>query len=113
MANPAGATPYFEAEDVQHNRLDEFIARGWGRLGPRLLAPVQFRRLGQIADDAEAQGRTLRDLSDRQLLERAQALRARLLREGIAPFARASPQDRMWSSDPAYPQPAFRRLRRV
>ena len=67
----------------RRNQLDEMIARGWGRFGPRLMSPLVFRRLERLADDAEAQDRYLRDLSDRRLMENAQALRARLLRRAL------------------------------
>ena len=83
QAVPSGAAPYFEVADPKRNHLDEAIARAWGRFGPRLTKPLVSRRLAQLVDAAEAHGRTLGNLSDRQIWEHAQLLRGRLLRDGI------------------------------
>lgn len=84
LGAPSAGAPYFEAADPKRNPVDEAIARGWGWMAPRLFGPAVLRRLGRLADAAEAEGRELASLSDRQILEQAQALRVRLLREGLS-----------------------------
>ena len=81
----AAGTPYPEQPDPKWRRLDAALTAAWSGLTRRPLAPWQRAGLARFARQVEARGPALADLPDPALRERADALRAPLVRHGPRP----------------------------
>ena len=79
----AAGTPYPERPDPKWNRIDAALTSGWTVIGRRALGPWERARLRRFAAGVEALGPALADLDDAALRDRADALRAPLVREGM------------------------------
>ena len=81
----AAGTPYPEQPDPKWSRLDASLTAAWSALTRRPLAPMQRAGLARFAARAEALGPALADLSAPALRDRADALRAPLVKHGLRP----------------------------
>ena len=81
----AAGTPYPERPDPKWNRIDAALTAGWTAIGRRPLGPWERARLRRFAARVEDLGPSLADLDDAALRERADALRAPLVRLGMRP----------------------------
>ena len=81
----APGAPYVERADPAQWRTDMALSALWGGIERRVLSRWRLRSLARFADTVMAQAATAADLTDRGLREAGQALRVRLVQDGIAP----------------------------
>ena len=81
----AAGTPYPEQPDPKWNRLDAALTAAWSGLTRRPLAPWHRASLARFAAQVEALAPSLADLPDPALRDRADALRAPLVKHGLRP----------------------------
>ena len=74
---PAGS-PYVEQADRRESRFDSAILNAWGHVSPLLLSGFERRRWERLVRSVESREKYLIDLSDRQLRQTADELRASL-----------------------------------
>ena len=75
--------PYVERASRRESRLDGALLGAWGRISPYLLSALVRERLKRFALRVEKLEPQLTNLTDGCLLERAEALRARLPSAGL------------------------------
>jgi preprotein translocase subunit SecA len=92
MAAPllSAATPYAEKSDRRQSRLDRALLHAWGRTSSYLRSAAGHRQRERLVARAEGQEKELTSHSDRQLRQRADDLRCRLVSAGSDPETIAS-----------------------
>jgi preprotein translocase subunit SecA len=85
LPDSASGAPYPERPDPKWRRLDATLTAAWEGIARRSLAPWTRASLARFAALAETHAPALADLSDPALRDRAEALRAPLVRHGMRP----------------------------
>jgi preprotein translocase subunit SecA len=85
LPDSASGAPYPERPDPKWRRLDAALTAAWEGIARRSLAPWTRASLARFAALAETHAPALADLSDPDLRDRAEALRAPLVRQGMRP----------------------------
>ncbi len=81
----APGAPYAERSDPPPGPIDRAIAASWSSVDGSLLRGWRRRAAARVADAAHALAPAMRDLPDRRFREAAQALRGRLVTDGLHP----------------------------